>query len=535
MADLKAFFESLGGPHLSGQFNLVGPSYESANPLQDAQRLINWYCEIDTTPGAKTPVTLLGTPGLVELLESSYEGEVRGAWTLPGSATAVLVIESVAVLLTWDGSAFSLRTIGTLSTSGGQVVIRDNGVGGQVVIADGAAVYVWTKKTDAFNAIPDVVASHITFIDGWLVFNEPGTQRFFTSPLYWNGLDPFDPTFFALKDTSTDNLVCLASNKRELWLLGERTSEVWYDAGGQYFPFSRLQGATLDIGCSAKYSLAENSRGLIWLARDKNGQNTVVESEGFDYKTISSPAVAFAISQYAVIEDAIGYVYKEEGHKFYVLTFPTEDVTWVYDIGVNQWHQRASFDPETGLFHRHRSNCFCDVANHVIVGDFQNGKLWNMTRTAYTDGDKPLVAVRRTPHFWDQKDRNRVSQYKLQIEFRAGFSQLFTFGVPQVVQWVNDAGQIVDWINDVGEVVQWVNDGGQITAEAKAMVRWSNDGGFTWNTQRFVSLGAVGETRRRAIIRRMGQARDRIYELSISDPVNRDVVGASLIAEANAS
>jgi hypothetical protein len=32
--------------------------------------------------------------------------------------------------------------------------------------------------------------------------------------------------------------------------------------------------------------------------------------------------------------------------------------------------------------------------------------------------------------------------------------------------------------------------------------------------------------------RRLGQARDRVYEVSVSDPVKRDVVGATLYAEA---
>lgn len=482
------------------QFGFVGPSYEAANPMQDAQRLINWYCETDRTPGAKTVIGLLGCPGLVDTGASNLSGEVRGGWVLPGAARAVMVIGSTAVLVSFAAGIYSLTTIGTLGTATGPAVIRDNGVAGVVVIVDGQAIYAWKQSTNAFSVVPGLSADRVFFVDGWLVFNKPGTNQFFTSPLYWNGVDPFDATYFALADTSTGNLITMEVTKRELWFISEKHTEVWYDAGGQYFPFSRLQGATLDIGCAAKHSIARNSRGLIWLARNEFEGPSVAMTEGFDYHTISSPAVQLAISKYPVIDDAVGFVYKEEGHKFYVLNFPTADVTWSYDISTRMWHQRASFDAMTGLFHRARANCLINLGEKRIVGDHQNGKLWIQTREAFDDGGAPLVAVRRTPHVWDEKDRNRVTQTKLQIEFTAGVGLATGQG-----------------------------------SDPQIMLRWSDDGARSWHGQRFVAIGKTGETKRRSIVRRLGSARDRVYEVEISDPVNRDVVGASLIDGANDS
>jgi hypothetical protein len=65
------------------------------------------------------------------------------------------------------------------------------------------------------------------------------------------------------------------------------------------------------------------------------------------------------------------------------------------------------------------------------------------------------------------------------------------------------------------------------------MLRWSDDGGYTWTSQQFTSIGKAGEFKNRAMWRLLGKARDRVWEVSISDPVPRDIIGATLYAEAS--
>lgn len=465
------------------EFAFVGPSYEAANPLQDCQRLINWYPEIDKNKDAKSVIALLGTPGLISAASGS--GEVRGGWVLPGNRKAVVVIGCTAYLFYGSG----LISIGTLSTSAGSVSIRDNGSAGVVAIVDGTNIYSYNTSNGVWNVV-GAPAGRVAFIDGWFVFNKPGTQQFFTSPLYWNGTDAFDSTYYALKDSSSDNLVSLIENNRELWLIGERTTEIWYDAGNQYFPFSRLQGASMEVGCAAPATVCKTGKGLIWLARSMRGENAVIVTQDYQYAPVSTPAVSYQISQYTTVEDATAYVYTQEGHEFYVLNFPTADVTWVYDLTTGMWHQRASFDTS---FHRHRSNCGFNMNDTVYVGDYANGTIWEMTRDAYTDGGNPLVSVRRTPHVWDQGERNRVSNTWLQIEFTPGVGL--------------QSGQ---------------------GSDPQIMLRMSDDAGFTWGNEHWTSIGKAGQYKNRAVFRRLGMARDRVYEVTISDPVPRDVVGATL-------
>ena len=67
------------------------------------------------------------------------------------------------------------------------------------------------------------------------------------------------------------------------------------------------------------------------------------------------------------------------------------------------------------------------------------------------------------------------------------------------------------------------------------MLRWSDDGGHTWTGDRWASMGKIGEYGTRVIWRRLGMTtkiRDRVYEISGTDPVKVDIMGAELIVSA---
>lgn len=497
-------------------FGFCGSSYTAPNPYQDRQRTVNWYIEVSQDEKSKEVYTLLGTPGLVSILQpSGGAGEVRGCWVLPGGTQSVWVIDNAIILVTMTVPAtqtslaqFSSAVVSAMATNHGPVCIRDNGAGGYVFIVDGTTTYYrgqigvpasWASLTDPAY----LGADRIAFIDGWLIFNQPNTQNFFTTAPTPYSI-AFAGAFYAKNDTSSDNLVTLMENNRELWLVGERHTEVWYDAGGANFAFSRIPGVAPQIGCSAKHSIARLGDSLVWLGRSERGENVVIKTEQYNYTDISNRAVEHAISSYPLVSDAIGYTYEEEGHLFYVLTFPTADKTWVYDhtsstaAGRPLWHERTSYDSTNGAFHRHRSNCFTNFQNIRMVGDYQNGKIYQMTRTAYDDDGQPLIAIRRGPHVWNKQNRGYLYHRALQIEFSPGVGRVTGQGSnPQVM-------------------LKWTSDG--------------VDSSEVWTT-----LGAIGATKNRALWRNLSKARDREYEAMISDAVNRDIVGATLWADSESA
>jgi hypothetical protein len=483
----------------------VGGSNTMADPYQDRQQSLNYYPEVSPDQRSKMPIALLGAPGLKEILDLGANREVRGCWVLPGGQRALVVcgnqiyrVDMTVPATQTSIAQFSTTLLGGTLTNFGPVCIRDNGPGGYAVIVDGPYGYLVNLSTWAVTQITDpgfTGADRCAFIDGWLIFNRPNSQVFYTT-----GPTPYTVTFpgafFALKDSSSDNLVTLMENNRELWLIGERASEVWYNAGGANFSFARIPGVSPQIGCSAANSIARLGQSLVWLGLSERGENIVIQTEQYSYKNIATPAVCHAISSYPLISDAIGFVYEEEGHTFYVLTFPTADKTWVYDATTGFWHERASFDAATGAFHRFRGNCFMNFQNIRMVGDYQDGKVYQMSRQVFTDGGRPLIARRRASHIWSKEDRKRLFHGSLQVEFAPGVGL--------------QTGQ--------GE-------------DPQAMLRWSDDGGTTWGTEHWASIGKVGRYKNRAIWRRLGRARDRVYEVTVSDPVKRDIVGATLFAQ----
>ena len=65
----------------------------------------------------------------------------------------------------------------------------------------------------------------------------------------------------------------------------------------------------------------------------------------------------------------------------------------------------------------------------------------------------------------------------------------------------------------------------------QVMLRWSDDGGHTWSNEHWASMGKRGEYGTRVIWRRLGMTdklRDRVYEVSGTDPIKIAIMGAEL-------
>lgn len=524
------------GLQLFGDFGVAGGEDIAPNPLQDNQICSNFYAEVNKQ-NAKEILGLLGCPGLLQQAAVPGGGApafsntqtawappssivnlpVRGMYALPGGLLSLVVVANTCYLLTqtpgFSGPTFTLSAVGTLLTSTGPVVmVANNGVDygvtgtvvGTVAIVDGPYGYWYNYLTGSFQQITDpnfLGADRVVCIDGWFVFNQPGTQAFYT-PIRPYGL--VFGSFFALKDGAPDNLVTIFANKEMLWLVGESSTEVWYNAGGQYFPFQRLVGTLMQTGCKAKHSIARFSDGgndgVIWFGRSERGENLIVKTSGFSVQTVSTPAFSTAVSKYITTSDAIGYSYQEDTHEFYVLTFPSADETWVYDSQSGYLHKRPSYDPYSQQRHRHRSNCFMNFAGMRLVGDYQCGAIFQLTRNVYTDAGWPLLAHRRSPHVWDKGQRGRVFMASLQLDFAVGQGNSSGLGTTPV-----------------------------------AKLKISRDGGRTFGQQWPASMGAQGQFRTRTMWRRLGFGRDNVVDLEVIDPVNRDLVGATLKAFSSAA
>lgn len=469
---------------------ILGSTYVARSVNAADARMVNLFPEI-VPEGGKEPAFLQRCPGL-KFQNSIGFGPIRGLWAHQTRGEDFYVASGNEFFQV-DGLTETARKLGNISGTG-PVSIADNGI--QLFIACGEKGYIYNESTDVFAQITDpdfTGATTVCYLDGYFVYNPPNSQEIWTTQLLdGTSVEPLD---FASAEGSPDGVVGIINDHKELWIFGTDTTEVWYNAGTADFPLAPIQGAFNEVGCVAAFSIAKLDNSIFWLGTDPRGQGVVYRADGYTAKRVSTHTVEWQIQQYGNLSDAVAYSYQQDGHTFYVLNFPQANRTWCYDASSGAWHERAGWN--NGEFVRHRSNCFCNFQGNMVVGDYENGNIYTFDLDLYEDNGQPQKWLRS----WralstGENNLKRTAQHSLQLDIEAGV------GINQ--------GQ---------------------GSDPEVMLRWSDDGGHTWSNEHWVKIGKIGQYGRRAIWRRLGMTekiRDRVYEVSMTDPVKTAIMGAEL-------
>jgi hypothetical protein len=464
---------------MPGAFPLIGGAYAADSFIANAQRCVNLYPE-KNTEDAPMPVTHYPTPGLVARGTPPQVAPVRGLWKDPTGALYAVIGTGVYYV----DENFTFTLLGSIPNKGTPVSFSDNGI--DVVLVDGTENKGWTINitTRVFTEIADSAfygADRVDYTDTYLIFNKPGTRQFYCTNS--NIVTPFDPLYFASKTAKSDLLQTVFVQHRELWLIGEQTSEAWYLSGAAAFPFQIISGVFVEHGCAAKYSVAGHDLSIFFLSKDKEGRGVVLMLTQYMAKRISTHAIENDFNDYQRLDDAVGFTYQQNGHVFYVLSFPSADKTWVYDMTTGLWHERVWID-ENGEWHRHRANCVVHAYNKTLVGDWENGQLYEMDPNTYTDNGNPVVRLRSWPHA--VKDGVRVEYHSFMARVECG----------------NGDGQEI-------------------------FLKWSLDGGKRYGNAVAMPFGQAGEYEKTPTWQGgLGVARDMVFELSWSAGVKTALNGA---------
>jgi len=415
-----------------------------------------------TTVGAQVTGSISGTTLTVATVTS---GTLYVGQTIQGTGVTALTI--ITALGTGSGGA------GTYTVSTSQTVSSTTLYGlnfSQLPTTDGA-----------FSG-----GTNVDIVDNYFVYNRPDTQQFGCS----NVLSPISGnTNFSSKDGAPDDLVTLIVDHREIYLLGETSSEVWVDQGTSPFPFTRIPGTSTQHGIAAAFSVSRLGNSFAYLARNNRGTAQIVQMNGYVPQRISTHAVENTLTG-KTISDAVAWTYQLEGHEVYVISFPTLQLTWCYDIATGMWHKWL-YTNNSGQYERCRGNCAAVFQGYNLIGDYSNGKIYHLDRNVYTDDGQNVKRLRRAPHLTTDLQRQYFEELQLQFQPGVGLS----------------TGQGDD---------------------PQAMLRWSSDGGSTWSSEHWTTIGKIGKYTNRAIWRRLGTARDRIFEVTVSDPVKAVIVSANL-------
>lgn len=458
-------------------------------PSGSPETQINLYAE-GNPENAAFPVSLYNTPGLVQVADlSAYGSSVRGLYvTTINPGLYCVVGQYFLELIPPTTGNWSAVERGVLGSNNGQLVsMADNG--GALFIVDGSANgWIYDLNASTFAPVNDSTglftgSTRVDYVDTYFIFNSPGTTTFYCS---LSNSTAFDANYWADKVGFSDILIACACPHDTIWLIGQESSEVWYNSGGQAFPFQRMPNTVLQYGCCAPRSIIVADNAVFFLSQDRWGSVQFMRGEGYVAKRVSTFAVEEQWMTYPTVGDCYAMSYADAGHHFLLLTFPSANpavpggVTWTLDFTTGFWHQRMTGDPRLGTqqawpvsclvyFNPYYLNQF-GQRNWIVAGGSKSAAIYLVQRV-WTDNGTPIYRERTFPRVIN--DQKRVSHDQFVCSMMTA-----------------PPGLNPDQVSLV----------------------WSDDGGQTWGTPLVQTVN--GATNGQYSWRRLGLSRDRVYRLS---------------------
>jgi hypothetical protein len=377
--------------------------------------------------------------------------------------------------------------LGSLLSSTGPVSIADSVK--QILIVDGVGGYVYDTTTDTYAEIADANfpagATAVAYQDGFFMANRPNSRQWYISKQYDGTV--WTPVTFASKEQFSDNLISIAASGGLIRLFGSNSIEFWSSSGSLDFPFLRTQGATTYVGVLASQSISSIEGNFFFLGTSANGDAGVYWLQGTQVTLVSSSSVHRSLSKYLTLTDAVGQCMLLDGHVFYILSFPTQMETWLYDLSMSQvlgypvWCKLASHSMSY-----YRFGYATSLKGKIIVGDTQSGRIYQIDPESPTENGMSVTRQLVSGHFYN-------------------------------------AGELV-YINEM----QVDMEVGNTIPNAQILLEISKDGGWTYLPGQLLLLGGPGQYKTRVRARRLGVTRDGVFRLTVTDPVYIALLGANI-------
>lgn len=455
---------------------LFGSGMVGKSRVVTSQRRLNVYFE-NREDHDKSKIVCYGTPGLSPsfTLATASSLPVRG---MLGTSTK-LFVAAYNTLKIYSASGTLLDAGVVFGTTSGQVSMAYNN--NYMLLVDGQTCQYYTQATGVWGAVagfPAVGAQTVTFVSSFFVAEQPGTQTFWVSNANdgstWNALA------FASASSYGDNIKAVDNLTGNLVIFSEYHLEFWQNVGASPEPFQPILSAQKEYGLAAIFSRAHVDESLIFLAQSREGQIQFVKLHGFTATPISNPDIENIINGLSTVSDAVAMAYQRDKHKFYQVTFPTANRSFLYDSSTGLWSDVQTGPSVAPVRHTAQLSTLC--GSTMLVSDYNSNQIYTFSDTAYTDNGQTIPREIVTRHILSNFNRIRISALYLDMETGVGL---------QTGQGVNP----------------------------QIMLQYSKDNGRTWSAERWVSSGLVGNYIARVLWRRFGSTRDATFKIRMTDPV----------------
>lgn len=340
--------------------------------------------------------------------------------------------------------------------------------GGTMIESHGTGVL-----TSNFSVISDVDAptsvTHVDFIDNYLIATNGNSLFYFSdvsNPTSWSA------SSFATAMRNPDNIQALKVFRRQVFLIGNESTEIWESDGS---PFAPNPGGYIDAGTIAKHSVISTPEGIYWLDNRRHFVRFNNELE-----KISTPFDR-EIAKYADVSDCVGMRVEMRGRPFVLFQFPSEGVTLAYSVLDNNWSEFRYYDSSLGEYSDFiaKSYAYSPTWGMHLMGSRKDSRIFLLDSDYKTDDGDEIRYKILTGHIDYGTSKNKLSK-ELRIRAKRGE--------------------------------------GYEGREGKLRLRY-NDNNRGWSSEIEVSLGKIGDEELQIRLYPRGVFRTRQYEIVVTDGV----------------
>ncbi len=296
---------------------------------------------------------------------------------------------------------------------------------------------------------------------------------------------------FAEAESSPDPLKRTYIFNQLAYMLGGEGTELWYSIESGSPPLARQDTALVNVGIAGKHAVSNSDQFIYWLGDDRK----IYQCVGASARAITTPdipgglAVAHEIESYAMVDECVASHFVLEGQDFLLFSFASQQKGFLFSETLSYWVELVW-----------KGHSVIRVYEKNLVSDDMNGNVYEMDLETYTDNGEVRQSELILPNITGaiiNLPGQRILAKGLQINMQVGVGL--------------ETGQGVD---------------------PKVMCQFSPDGGHTWQAERHVSFGELGNYTKRVDFWDFCNGYEIAVRLAKTDPVFWAVFDGQIDVEA---
>jgi hypothetical protein len=395
-------------------------------------------------------------------IEKSVDGEVYIYKRCGYSSHSIPAAGTGRGIFYWRGAIYSvvggtlykdLTSKGAVDATAGSFYTFTSCLGTipKLLLQNGVEAYFYDDAGGLVNIIdadfPPALVPGIAYLDG--------TIYVMTPEAYVNGSDledpvNWDPLNSLLAQIEPDPGVALSKQMSYVVVFKGWSTEIFYDAqNATGSPLGRVEGAKVNVGCRHARSVQDLDGTLVWASLARSGGVSVMSMSGLKATDISNPSIN-RLLQDADFSSVYSWSMQANGHKFYILTLPTSNLSLVYDLKEGLWYRWT--DPSGNYMPIVASAS--DADTRVILQHESSGELFEVSGSLFSD-DSTIYSFDLYTPIYDAGTSlrkvvnilevigDRVDQGVLQVSFSD--DDYTTWSVPRDFDLSVDRPRETDW------------------------------------------------------------------------------------------